>query len=495
MSLSIGNLSISRAFHRKTAENMSSILKIHNVIMIIFVITSLAVIVISSVFANIQGKKEEYSDFSNDWEACLTQADYQKLAITPLAQRQQTNLVNCMISTDPTSCTTCLTNYLNSSCVSPSSLTDVSLPTGHLIQSLSLIGIQVVIFCSIAHFSFRRALAHPTWLAPTIPLMLWFVVASLTYYTVTPILPVPSQTNSTVIILLYYLSNVGKFDQFNNYNNSCGEAQSWMAAYIAFILVGISTVFVSFILCCYAQSIRYKSSANKAFAPFKFVSIPLTLSILAIIFYILVIAAKMLASTNELDAIDSNLYPNMNDGALNGQVLWYEKIWFPFVQPNLDLATIVAVCSFMSVFRGYFAGSLSAFRLAFGAALVFTFSTYPVIIGAFQFYDYQNFSDDDTCKGFFLKQGQSSAFGYPTDDQAMTFCSSFRLALIAVTGLSATMHCLTISCLFMVMQNQDRKSFSENVTRRSETEEDAIRALNDAVQDSNVSNPLGKSLL
>ena len=66
----------------------------------------------------------------------------------------------------------------------------------------------------------------------------------LTYYTAAPILPVPSQTNSTLIILMYYAKRY-VFDNENGGDNVCGDAFKYVWITIALTL---AVIFINCIL-------------------------------------------------------------------------------------------------------------------------------------------------------------------------------------------------------------------------------------------------------
>ena len=54
-------------------------------------------------------------------------------------------------------------------------------------------------------------------------------------------------------------------------------------------------------------------------------------------------------------------------------------MFYPFVQPSLDISTLMYMTVFTSILRGYTIQSISAYRLAFASSLVFTIVSYPAI--------------------------------------------------------------------------------------------------------------------
>lgn len=456
---------LSIMYKKKMTNELIGLQKYHKYVIMFWFPLCLAIIAMSSLWADIQGKKDDYTD-PNQWQTCLTQADYQTLAVKTAVTASTTKFGTCLYTGIVTNAcnTTCfgpvLTNCVSG--LSSSSLTDVPLQTGRFLGGLSYLGIQTVIFSSAAHAAMYRALKHPSWLISTIALAFWFLFAIFTYYTVSPILPVPGQTNSTLLTYLYYESDYTKFDNYNNGVNGCLQAYRYVWVYLTFILLVALSVFLCGMIGVYAERIRYASKNKKQYEPLKHTEIPLILGALAIFFYLLLAGSKMTSSFVELNAID-NFDLTKATAVSQSKILWYPQIWFPFAQPNLDLSTILGITSFMSVLRGYTVQSVSAFRMAFIAAFTFAFSTYPGIVGAYEFYFYNNFQQFDQCYGFFLTSSVTSTFGYPDIDEAKQYCYSFRLALASSTGLFACMHFLAIACYFMYTQNNDRDSLVHEV--------------------------------
>ena len=238
----------------------------------------------------------------------------------------------------------------------------------------------------------------------------------------------PNQTNSTLLVLLLYGGSYEKYNDFNGGDNNCRPAFSYLWIYLS-ILVAIGvTVLITVIIGIYAENIRYKSKNKKHYDQLAFTTPPLALGSVAVILYLVIASAKASASGNALQAIsDFNL--TVDEAGEQGLGVWFPSIWFPFVQPALDIGTIVYICTFMSILRGYTIQSISAFRLAFISAFVFTVSGYPQIIGAFQFYYYENFNNYDDCWNYFYEGEKRAYFGYPDEEQSKLYCDSFRLSL------------------------------------------------------------------
>jgi len=402
---------LSDMHHQSTAIELIGLQKWHKYTLYVWIPLIFAIIIMSCMWADIVGRKGDYSDPVGSWQACLVNADYQYIPLNATFAKISSGIAaskkligDCVVGEffDGT-CELGCVQSLAANCFSqlkppvfPANA-DIQLPTGHFLDGFSYLGIQVIIFSSIAHAMLHRALRHPSWLLASIGLMCWFLFAIFTYYTVSPILPAPNGINSTFLIYLIYTSSYGKFNSYNNYDNHCDYALRVAWLYQILILLAAVTVFVGIVIAIYAERIRYKSPNKAHYTHLKYTEAPVILSGLAALAYVFFIASKITSAVTELNGIN-----NYDVSIMNAQGMWYPRIWFPFALPTLDITTIVGICCIMSVLRGFSVQSLSAFRLAMGCSIVYAISIYPGLVGAYEFYNYNDFSNDNTCKDFFL---------------------------------------------------------------------------------------------
>jgi hypothetical protein len=166
-------------------------------------------------------------------------------------------------------------------------------------------------------------------------------------------------------------------------------------------------------------------------------------------------------------------YDNSQEEAFElGQRLWFTDAFFPFKKGTLDITTILFISTFMSAIRGYTRQSVSAFRLAAGTAFAFAVTSYPGYVGAYRFYDFNNFRDDGDCKDFFLSPTNAPLFGYPSPDDAETYCQSFKWSLAAATGVLIMMHAM----IFLAA-----RTYGDNMHRASAIFEPLEPGLSDAL--------------
>jgi hypothetical protein len=99
------NLSV--VYKQKTAKELLELQKIFKYVTIAWIPLCLAVIIMSSFWSDIQGKKSQYTknDATNSngndyWQACLVQADYQYIIFSELLAYQMTakikNFATCI---------------------------------------------------------------------------------------------------------------------------------------------------------------------------------------------------------------------------------------------------------------------------------------------------------------------------------------------------------------------------------------------------------------
>jgi len=213
------------------------------------------------------------------------------------------------------------------------------------------------------------------------------------------------------------------------------------------------------VLAIYAQTIR--GPPKKAFRPLEYTKFPRFFASLALIFYLLFCAGKASGSKVALSSILDFNYTIEQVGEMKLPV-WFPKIWFPFAMPSLDINTILFIAAFMSAFRGHSIQSVSAFKMAAATSLIFSLTSYPSIVGAYEFYYFNNFNEWSDCYNYFFEGNQTGFFGYPSEDQAKLYCQAFRFSLAGITGMFILMHLVFISSFYCFYKNSHRASFDSD---------------------------------
>lgn len=453
----------SRVLKKKTTNDLFFLQGYYKAVAVVAILVSIPIIIMSSYWADITAKADIYTDPSSSWEACLVSADYQVIPLAELTAISTSTIRNQFITclTQQNCSTPCLQG-IGAVCApilsSGPPVTDIHLPAGKFLNSLSYIGIQSVIFALVAHGNMTQALKKPSWLISACGMMIWFCFSIFTYYAVSPVLPVPTQTNATLMTFLYYEGSYNKFEAFNNGNNQCLTAVKYVWVYLVFLLLLAGTIVAGLVIGLYAENIRYKSPNRKHYDHLDHTELPRVLGFLAIAFYVMFAVSKMVTSYTQLNAIDDFDY-TIGEAALAGYRVWFPQIWFPLAQPSVDLTTLLGICACVSILRGFTTQSVSAFQLASACSAVYAFSGWPALVGAYEFYFHNNFQNFDDCKSYFTTAPTSSNFGYPDEYQAEQYCIGFRLAMGSATGLLTMMHLISLSCAYLVMNNKKRGSF------------------------------------
>lgn len=436
--------------------------------------TCIGILIMACLWADITAKPQDYNA-DNDWEACLVAADYTYLTLNSTLQvvvdgvnAAQSQISDCLttVLTNQSLCSQTCAYSVYGTCLAGGgggglslNLADIPTDTGDFLNGLSYVGIQCIIFSAIIHAVVHRSLRHPSWLISAIGLSVWFIFAIFTYYTFSPILPFPESINSTFLTYLYYMSSYTKYDNFNNGENDCIRAYGYVWVYLAMILFVAVTCVCALGIVVYAENIRYKSPNKVLYQHLNYTELPCILSALAFSAYILFVCSKMVASLTDLYAINQFTVPKATAGE-EGYLIWFPQIYFPFPSPTLDIATVLGICSFTSVLRGYTIQSLSAFRFACLFSIICTLALYPAIVGAWEFYRYNDFQDFDTCWHYFLETTPQN-YGYPSEEQAKNYCYAVRLSLGSSLIVFFLLHLLSIACYLAYATNslEGRESF------------------------------------
>mmetsp|Transcript_26226 Transcript_26226/g.49214 ORF Transcript_26226/g.49214 Transcript_26226/m.49214 type:complete len:506 (+) Transcript_26226:71-1588(+) len=461
--------------HSDYANEYSATLKqlhrMHQILTVFYIPLVVTCMAFSCYFAYIHGAVSSYTDPGEDWEACLVVNNAMQVPLAPIMAEigdKVTTTLGCTVNGigEPTCSTNCSDAIVNT-CILPlvadgpviPDVPAIPLPVGEVLESLSYVGFQTVIFSMVSHGALNRALRHPSWLPATISLLVWCCFAMLTYYTINPFLPVPAKTNATLLIFTDYFRK-SVFDAIPASDGTTGHCDralkvSW--TYLAVILAIVLNIALTLVVAIKAEIARHISPYKKVIQPLERTVPPVICCSMAVVFYVIVVCTKIQTSFVALDAIRG--YDTTQEEAHEeGRRLWFSDAFFPFQKGTLDITTILFVSTFMSTIRGYTRQSVSAFRLAAGTAFAFAVTSYPGYVGAYRFYDYNNFKSDTDCKNFFLTEQNAPLFGYPSSDQAEIYCQSFKWSLGAATGVLIVMHAMIFLAARTYADNMHRAS-------------------------------------
>ena len=282
---------------------------------------------------------------------------------------------------------------------------------------------------------------------------------TITSYTNDLFQPTLAKTNATLAVLMDYFRKP-VFDQIpalNGTTGHCDKAFNIAWAYLCVISAIILNILLSLACLLKAEVARHASPYKKKLQHLERTLPPVVCCSVAILFYVMVVICKVQTSYVALHSIRS--YDKTQQEAFeDNELLWFGESFFPFQKGTLDITTILFISTFMSTIRGYTRQSVSAFRLAAGTSFAFAITSYPGYVGAYRFYDYNNFHNDQDCKDFFLTAQNAPAFGYPSSSDAETYCQSFKWSLAGATGILIAMHCMIIVAGRTYGENMHRAS-------------------------------------
>ena len=230
---------------------------------------------------------------------------------------------------------------------------------------------------------------------------IWNMYLIVLYVLVNPIFPIPNQTNATLLITLIYAGSYQKYEDYNSGDNQCRTAYTYIWSYLSILLLLTFILFLNLILAIAGEAIKLRSKSSNEHIALEKTIFPSILLLPAAGFYVLIAISKSYGSSTCLACI-SNFSYTIKQAVAAGYRLWFPSIWYPFVQPTLDINTVLFIATFMSVLRGYTIQSVSAFRLAFGTATIYSLASYSPVVGAIQFYMTNNFQNYQNCYEYFL---------------------------------------------------------------------------------------------
>ena len=375
----------------------------HQLLTICYLPLVITAMFFSCFWAYKEGSFQKYLDPSEDWEACLTTSNFVQIpvkeSISLYSNQLKANLTNLLTNlyecpenlyecNNSTACvsaisSTCYLPLLNASQNIPDpNIQNTNIRIGELLESLRYVGFQSVVFSLVSHGALNRALRHPTWLPATIAVMIWCFFAVLTYYTIEPIIPVPTETNGTTLLFLYYTKKY-IFDNINSGDNVCSAAYDTLWGYLTLLLCILVNMFGCILIACRAEYVRLHLPNRKIFQPLNYTHLPTIICGLILLAYALIVTMKIMTSVTMITAI-RNFHQSPTEVAIQGTGIWFDNNFYPFQKGSIDINSVLFLGTIASVIRGYSRESTSAFRLAATLAFAYVITSYPGLVGAFR---------------------------------------------------------------------------------------------------------------
>lgn len=381
--------------------------KLHRIIMI-WIPLMLVILVLSSCFTYISSNTQDYNE--DNWESCYIDSDY---------------------------------------IYDPADTNHTGYKVGTFADSLSYQGIQTIVLVSLALLTVEIGLTQTDWLPSSIVFTLFCAVASLSYYSATPILPNPSRLGPSLVVFTYYVKR-NVFEDLDDHK--CRTAYNILIWYliVQYLMVGI--ILAAMAVAIRAEIARRHTPRRRYYPRLEGMSVPAIVAALIFTLLMITMFAKGDASILALDCIYDH-YKHSNDGELV-----FESSLFPFKPGSLDLSTILQLVQIMYVARGYSKLSVSSFRTASVMSLLAVIAAWPSVVGVWKFYFVNDMDSDEECKNYFLLEENTAMYGYPDNSQAEQYCRNARLALASQFIMFVLLHVQIIACVYVYYANKDRPS-------------------------------------
>ena len=322
-------------------------------------------------------------------------------------------------------------SFSSSSSSSSSQSIYTAVPAGNLLGGLTSLGIQAVVLSALGHFAMRKTLTENSYYLPVaITFLVWLILAIVNYSTTfAPVLPIPGDLNSSFFTIVYYelFDYRNKFENFNNGNNHCQEANRFVWFFMILISFLVLSLIGSLLLGVHVwnylshrrQQEQKEQESKKASAVKNAMALNVVVG-LVVLFSSLLTISKMMSSVNILNAID-HFQMNQQEAMLQGKSIWFSQIWFPFQSQQqqqsigFDLSTLFGLLSFGGILFYQRASpnqeqSMKLLKLSFVSGLLFLVTLYPEMIGSVQFYHSHRFQNDLDCQSFFQEKSKFISF-------------------------------------------------------------------------------------
>ena len=136
---------------------------------------------------------------------------------------------------------------------------------------------------------------------------------------------------------------------------------------------------------------------------------------------------------------------------------FYMNTYLPSKMNQLNLQTVLLIITSMSVVRGHFKQSISAFRLAAVVSLLAAIVQWPPIVGNMETFNYADlwwWSSYDAC----VKFHSGLPYLNPTHFQSEQFCNDTRWSMAGALITFVAMHLNIFFCARVYLNNSARES-------------------------------------
>eukprot|EP00615_Pteridomonas_danica_P000891 CAMPEP_0114344230 /NCGR_PEP_ID=MMETSP0101-20121206/11256_1 /TAXON_ID=38822 ORGANISM="Pteridomonas danica, Strain PT" /NCGR_SAMPLE_ID=MMETSP0101 /ASSEMBLY_ACC=CAM_ASM_000211 /LENGTH=538 /DNA_ID=CAMNT_0001479459 /DNA_START=55 /DNA_END=1671 /DNA_ORIENTATION=- len=450
---------------------------------IVLVITTLGMLVVTCLYADIAGQAAYYYTKPDSWQFCIIYAD------------------------------------------STTQLWDKKLVDGTATM-LSYLGLMALFYTWAALAATFRALFHYEWIPSTIVFLLFDIFGQLAYYQSSNLVTVPGKLPLTLLVATKWVkmdmyNKIGKFctdsyyffiikeghllpktypnctdsviiidDKVQNSDSQITQinlmtngtvlnedlnCDGALALNIIFLVLAYSFVFITFaliiVLILADREIRMKRPQRHFFKEsgkdLKYDKWCLLLCFLGALGYVMTSVANLDAGftalhfAHDYHLVDSDVeiaqHVSLGNVVLDLDLDFYINSYLPFKMNQLDLQTVLLIITCMSCVRGHFKQSISAFRLGAVTSLLACLIQWPAVVGNMETFSYNDlwwWSDYDKCVDFHT----GLPFLNADRNGSRAFCNDTRWGMAGALITFVALHINIIACATVYAQNQNRES-------------------------------------
>ena len=165
--------------------------KIHRIYLFIWLVCAFIVTIMASWMSYVGARPDKYNDIAETWQACLFEPNY--VYVAP----------------------------------------GVTSTVGMFINAIVFVGMIGIAMTVLGNAATYWAWSNTKWSVAAAFFGLWCSLVGFTYYTPSPPIPVPSETNATLFIFLYWI----KKHYYADLSSECEQTYNFIAFYLAICFI------------------------------------------------------------------------------------------------------------------------------------------------------------------------------------------------------------------------------------------------------------------
>lgn len=330
--------------------------RIHRWYLMLWSVCALGIVLMASWMAYIGASPDKYDNHTGSWEGCLFQPNY---FYSPLT-------------------------------------TEVKL--GTFINALVFVGMLGIAMTLMGNCAMYWAWSNTRFSVPAAFFGLWCSLVGFTYYTPSPPLPLPSETNATLFIFFYWIRE----GYFSDVSAECGDTYDFIMVYLVLCLVmliamGMGTNITFFYLYQKYKALGISITKELFEAKSKYPLLITANTVMMMFMYIGAFLGKVVSSTTAVDAYADGAHTPTPGSTV------YPEIYFPFAPAYMSVSSMCWAVIFVCVLYGLTNrnDNVRSFKVAAAASLLYVLVSYPSMVYIIQMYYQLDMDQDDVCNNYF----------------------------------------------------------------------------------------------